>query len=99
MDGLLPKTFFAAVGTDGNFQTSSHGDVPGSLVVAGTGDVKIGTQGHVLGNAHLAGNLRPSTSYWISGDAFVAGDVRIGYDPALIQSGAACGVAPPAPVP
>ena len=74
VDGLLPQMFYAAVGTDGNFQTGGHGDVPGSLVVAGTGDVKIGTQGHVLGNAHIAGNLMPSTAYWISGDAYVAGN-------------------------
>jgi len=75
MDGLLPPAFFAAVGTDGNFQTTGHGDVPGSLVVAGTGDVTIGTQGHVLGNARIAGNLRPKSSYWITGDGYVAGDV------------------------
>jgi hypothetical protein len=76
MDGLLPKTFFTAVGIDdGILQTGGHADVPGSLIIAGSGDVKVGTQGHVLGNAHLAGNLRPSTFYWISGDAYVAGDV------------------------
>jgi hypothetical protein len=75
MDGLLPKVFFASVGTDANFQTGGHADVPGSLIVAGTDDVKVGTQGHVLGNAHIAGNLRPSTFYWVSGDASVGGDV------------------------
>ena len=75
VDGLLPRSFFGAVGTDGNVSVSGHFDVPGTLVTAGTGDVQLGRQGHVLGNAHVAGNLRPSMSYWISSDGYVAGDV------------------------
>jgi hypothetical protein len=72
-----PKTptFFAAVGSDGTLQTGSHADLPGSLFLAGTDDVRVGAQGHVLGAVHVAGNLRPNAPYWITGDAFVGGDV------------------------
>jgi hypothetical protein len=75
VNGLLPKSFFAAVGTDGNLQVSGHGDVPGTLVTAGGGDAQLGREGHVLGNAHVAGGLRPGIAYWISNDAYVGGDV------------------------
>jgi hypothetical protein len=75
VNGLLPKSFFAAVGTDGNLQVSGHGDVPGTLVTAGSGDVQLGREGHILGNAHVAGSLRPGIAYWISNDAYVGGDV------------------------
>jgi hypothetical protein len=75
VNGLLPKSFFAAVGTDGNLQVAGHGDFPGALVTAGTGDVQFGREGHVLGNAHLGGTMRSLSSYWISGDGFVGGDV------------------------
>lgn len=75
VDGLLPQSFFAAVGTDGTLQTAGLCDVPGSLVVAGAADVKVGFKGHVLGNAHIAGGFRSKGSYWISGDSYVGGDV------------------------
>jgi len=80
VDGLLPQSFFAALGTDGTLQTGTQQaggfcDVPGSLVVAGTTDVKIGLKGHVLGNAHIAGGFRPKGPYWITGDGYVGGDV------------------------
>ena len=74
-NGLLPMSFFAAVGTDGALRLPGHWDVPGTFVAAGTGDVVLGTVGHVLGNARIAGSLMPSSSYWISGDAFVGGNV------------------------
>jgi len=75
VNGLLPRSFFAAVGTDGDLQVSGHGDVPGTLVIAGGGDVQLGREGHVLGNAHVAGGLRPGIAYWISNDGDVGGDV------------------------
>jgi hypothetical protein len=74
-NGLLPGSFFAAVGTDGNWQVLGHADIPGTLVVAGAGDARFGRESHVLGNAHFAGTLSPTSALWISGGASVAGDV------------------------
>ena len=75
VDGLLPQSFFAALGTNGALQTGRLCDVPGSLVAAGTTDVAVGFKGHVLGNAHIAGAFRPKAPYWITGDGFIGGDV------------------------
>ncbi|HTA17895.1 MAG TPA: hypothetical protein VK989_01300 [Polyangia bacterium] len=78
VDGLLPASFFAAIGTDQNWQVLGRADVPGTLVVAGTGDAQFGRPSHVLGNARFAGALLPSSALWISGDAFAGGDVTGG---------------------
>jgi hypothetical protein len=78
VDGLLPESFFAAIGTDGNWQVLGHADIPGTLVVAGAGDVQFGRPSHILGNARFAGPSSPTSALWISGDAFVASDVTGG---------------------
>ncbi len=78
VDGLLPSSFFAAIGTDGNWEVRGRADVPGTLVVAGTGDAQFGRPSHVLGNARFAGALLPASALWISGDAFADGDVTGG---------------------
>jgi hypothetical protein len=78
IDGLLPRSFFAALGTDENWQVSGHADIPGTLVVAGTGEAQFSRPSHVLGNARFAGALLPASALWISGDAFADGDVTGG---------------------
>jgi hypothetical protein len=76
-NGPPPRSFFTAVGTDGAARVPGLTDINGTFLAAGVGDVQFAHGGHIQGNVRAGGNLVTMSmmGFWISGDAYAAGDV------------------------